>query len=484
MKKYLNLIIVLLLILITGIIVYILLFKNSKMIKFNKNSLNLYVGESEKIAIIKNNTKENNFIWKSNDESIATVNEEGLVEGISQGSTKIVLESNKGQELASCIVNVLVIDVKDIEVTNSKLELEIGSKKLLELKIIPENATRSLISFESSDDSIVRINQEGMMEARNEGEVIITVKSNNGITKTCLVQVKNNFVNVTTFFLNKNNLSMEIGQSETLIATIKPDNATNKSITWESSNTSVVEVDQNGKVTAKNNGSVTITAKASNGFIATCHITVVNNTYNKSAIFFGDSITQGGDGSWAKYIRDNYDLKEVINAGVSDARLANKNSNKWLVNIVQKYQGKNYDYVILHGGINDVWSGTTIGEYDSNDFSGNYDTKTVLGGLETYIYTVKKLWPNAKIGYIINYSTPNKKDIYDNEPYYYPKMMEVLRKWNISYINLYSGTNSSGQFYSNLLEVKTNKYVSDGVHLNRKGYELISPFIYEWMKTL
>ena len=142
----------------------------------------------------------------------------------------------------------------------------------------------------------------------------------------------------------------------------------------------------------------------------------------------------------------------------------------------------------MHGGLNDIAVSVRLGEqmgsYKANDFSGNYDSKTFIGGLETYIYTVKKQWPNAKLGYIINYKTPNDSTIVQRDNEFYSKIMEVLRKWNISYINLFSGKTSSGVPYSTLLEVNTNKYVQDGIHLNRAGYNVISPYIYEWMNTL
>ncbi len=87
-------------------------------------------------------------------------------------------------------------------------------------------------------------------------------------------------VSVTSITLNKSSLSLQAGQSETLTATVKPDNATNKTVTWSSSNTSVATVDSNGKVTTKASGSSTITCKANDGSgkQATCAMTVSEPT--------------------------------------------------------------------------------------------------------------------------------------------------------------------------------------------------------------
>ncbi len=81
-------------------------------------------------------------------------------------------------------------------------------------------------------------------------------------------------VQVTSIKLNKSKKSLNIGDTFTLTATVKPNNATDKSVTWSSSNTSVATVDENGVVTAVAEGTATITATASNGVEASCTVTV------------------------------------------------------------------------------------------------------------------------------------------------------------------------------------------------------------------
>ena len=91
---------------------------------------------------------------------------------------------------------------------------------------------------------------------------------------------KSNVVSVTGVTLNKTSLTLNKGASESLTATVSPSNATNKSVTWSSSNTSVATVDSNGKVTAVSAGSTTVTVKTNDGGkTATCAVTVKPNTY-------------------------------------------------------------------------------------------------------------------------------------------------------------------------------------------------------------
>ena len=84
----------------------------------------------------------------------------------------------------------------------------------------------------------------------------------------------NNVVQVSSVELSKTSLSLDAGETATLTATVKPSNATNKKITWSSSDTSVATVDSNGKVTALKAGNATIKAQSSNVCYATCNLTV------------------------------------------------------------------------------------------------------------------------------------------------------------------------------------------------------------------
>ncbi len=223
---------------------------------------------------------------------------------------------------------------------------------------------------------------------------------------------------------------------------------------------------------------------------------VINNDpVKESAIFFGDSITHGkcmdftkeeDHYSWTNYIKDTYDI-EVYNMGVNGRRLGKINKLYLdIENTDDTLKEKKFTYVILHGGINDVGGDVPIGTYDPYDFSGNYDTDTFLGGLEMYLYDAIKTWPKSKIGYIINYKNPkDSKRPNEKTKKYFDLLKEVLEKWQISYIDLYEGVSNDGKRYSeDLLKVDTTIYLFDRLHLRKEGYEIISPYIYEWMKTL
>ncbi|MBR1416691.1 MAG: SGNH/GDSL hydrolase family protein [Bacilli bacterium] len=219
-------------------------------------------------------------------------------------------------------------------------------------------------------------------------------------------------------------------------------------------------------------------------------------TYNKTAIFFGDSITAGFGSksrhySWVNYLANNYDFLKCVNAGITDYRLSTYDDpNKWLSTQVQNHYNDNinYDYIIMQGGVNDLIYDTPIGQLSNGFDLTNFDKNTLYGGLETYLYYVTNKWPKAKIGYIITYYTPNYTERnlkwnYTDYKKYNDAIKNTLNKWNITYLDLFDGTYNN-ESYSDILKVETKTYLPDGLHLNDNGYNLISPYIYEWLESL
>ena len=219
-------------------------------------------------------------------------------------------------------------------------------------------------------------------------------------------------------------------------------------------------------------------------------------TKNKNIIFFGDSITAGHGSkskhySWANYIGTKYDFANYTNAGISDYRVSTyDDENKWLVTQVKNhYNDKyNYNYVIMQGGVNDLIYNTPLGTLANDKNPNSFNKDTFYGGLELYIYNTISKWKNSKIGYIITYYTPNYSErglkwSYDDYKKYNDALKKTLDKWNIPYLDLFDGSYNN-QKYSDILKVTTKEYLPDYLHLNDAGYNLISPMIYEWIKTL
>ena len=147
-----------------------------------------------------------------------------------------------------------------------------GESETLVATVSPDNATDKTVTWSSTNTSVATVDASGRVTAIKEGTATITAKAGDK-SATCSVTVSKNVVAVTSIALNKTSLSLKEGESETLVATVSPDNATDKTVTWSSTNTSVATVDASGRVTAIKEGTATITAKAGDKS-ATCAVTV------------------------------------------------------------------------------------------------------------------------------------------------------------------------------------------------------------------
>lgn len=243
-------------------------------ITLNSSTLELVEGETaDLVATVSPKDADNQtIIWSSSSGSVASVNN-GRVTAIKAGTASIIAKSDDGGYTASCSVTVSPRTIEVTSVTLSKTELSLieGDSETITATVSPDNATDKTVTWTSSNTAVATV-ENGKITAIKEGSATITAKAGDK-SATCVVKVEKKVIPVTSIALNKSELNLVKGSSETLVATVKPDDATDKTVIWSSSNTSVATVDQNGKVTAVNGGSATITAKAGDKS-ATCTVTV------------------------------------------------------------------------------------------------------------------------------------------------------------------------------------------------------------------
>lgn len=457
-------------------------YEKVKHVKFSDKKIILEKNQSKNLnyTIEPSDAKIESKEWKIDDTNIVEISNDILIAKKS-GKTKVTLVINN-EVKDSFEVEVIVKPTK-ISFKEKNISIVKTNSKKMNINFEPLDTTLKNIKWKSENEKIAKVNNKGIVTAQSVGKTKLIATTDNNLTASIDIEVKPLMPSSISFY--KKEIDLYKGNKYKLNVTINPLNSDDKKIKYTSSNLNVVIIDSNNNIVAKNTGTSIITAETVNGKKNTMKVNVRNNTYNKIAIFFGDSITYGMGHSWANFISENYDLKKVTNAGRSGWFISNFQGKNCITSIVKNYKGHSFDYVIMHGGANDINHNSNLGTFDMNDFSGKYDTTSFLGGLETYIYTVKKQWPNAKIGYIVNYKTPLRSaNLRDRSDLYYSEMKKVLKKWNIKYIDLYSGVSSSGKTYSDLLQVHTYNYIPDGLHVNEAGYKLISPDIYKWMNTL
>ena len=168
-----------------------------------------------------------------------------------------------------------VVIVTGVSLDKKSLTLDVGNFDTLIATVHPEDATDKSVNWTSSDSNVATVDRSGNVTAVKEGQATITVTTNDGgFTDTCQVTVSQK-IQVVGVLLNKSSLALGEGDSETLIATVHPDDASDKSVTWSSSDSSVATVDNNGKVYGLSLGSAKITVKTNDGgYEDYCDVTV------------------------------------------------------------------------------------------------------------------------------------------------------------------------------------------------------------------
>ena len=178
------------------------------------------------------------------------------------------------------------ISVTGVTLDKSTLSLVEGSSETLSATVTPENAANRAVTWTSSNTAVAAFSN-GVVTAKSAGTATITATTaDGGYTASCTVTVTAKaptVISVTGISLNKSAVSLEEGKTEALTATITPSNATNKAVSWKSSNTAVAVV-SNGVVTAKSAGTATITATtADGGYTASCTVTVTAKAVEENA---------------------------------------------------------------------------------------------------------------------------------------------------------------------------------------------------------
>ncbi len=244
-----------------------------------------------KPIITPNNAYNKGVTYHSANTRVATVTSSGVVRGVNGGYALISCTSNDTGLTRYCL---LVVEEKTSSISLNKSTYVIGINKTYTLKATVKSnySTNSKVKWKSSNSKIVTVTQKGEIKGIKPGYATITVtaQDGSGVYATCRVRV---IRQVTTINLNKASAQIIKGDSLKLIATVKPTNATLKSVKWTSSDEKVAYVDSVGKVVAVDIGRciITATTKDGSGKSAKCIVEVINENPITSLTIVNRDIT-------------------------------------------------------------------------------------------------------------------------------------------------------------------------------------------------
>lgn len=207
----------------------------------------------------------------------------------------------------------------------------------------------------------------------------------------------------------------------------------------------------------------------------------------KTALFVGDSVCEGwknGNTGIARFPDAYAGLIEKqtgiqsTNAGVGSSTISDE---KAIFLQFENYKKTDFDFVVIQGGINDMSHSIPIGEM-SNSFNGDdFDTSTYAGGLEFTIYkAIEYYGDTAAIGVLFSYASPNHPSGNGAKlPEYVAVGKAICEKWGISYLDMCNHAEITQK-----LNFTEKVHTGDFIHLNAAGYEIVTPYIIDFMRSM
>lgn len=225
--------------------------------------------------------------WTSSDESVVTVDDTGMVTAVGAGEADVTVTAEKLNLSSTTHVKVVILPEGLSAPENMTLELNGENTKALGAVMTPEDATEVKLAYASSDESIATVDEDGMVTAVGVGECTITTtivadvpataETSEAAVDSEMLVAPDGFTAVTKVTVTKRMESitfdnsegvLNVGNTHTIKATVAPADASDQALNWTSSDPNVATVDSNGKVTAKAEGSATITASNAGGDVS------------------------------------------------------------------------------------------------------------------------------------------------------------------------------------------------------------------------
>ena len=347
--------------------------------------------------------------WSSSNTGCVTVNDKGHLNAVAAGTATIT--ATAGGKSATCAVTVVAEKVVEgIELSPEELELEVDAKGTIKATIIPQGLSATITWTSSKSD--IAVVDNGVVTALEVGETVITATAGEK-SATCNVTVKakssgGTDVAVESVTLSPTTLSMNVGDEEKITATVSPTNATDKNVTWTSSNNDVATVSASGTVTAKAKGTATITATAG-GKSAPCAVTVTEANTNNSIVTYAHAGEESAAFEWkdtdASKAKVEYRLSTDTSYTKIDSQLIRKKDNETVrADVLGLKGGAKYDFRITSSDNTVVYAnGVDIASLDRSGYA-HYNYKSGVGAYNDD-GTLKS---NAKVIYL---TEANKNNI-------------------------------------------------------------------------
>lgn len=258
-------------------------------ITFPLNEYSLKVGETTKIKYQLNKEKinEKDLTFSSDDNKIATVDNEGNIKAISVGETKIIIKVKDITKEIKITVNENIVLPTALILSADTITLNAGDSTQINATVAPNNATSKVLIWKSDNSNIASVDNNGKIHGENAGDTTVHVSTTNGITKNIKVIVNKKIITATDIKLNQNSVKLKVGEKFKINYTIIPEATTDKTIKFEYDK-NYINLDNKGNVETKKAGITNVTVITSNGKSATLRIEIISPEKKASEVRIND----------------------------------------------------------------------------------------------------------------------------------------------------------------------------------------------------
>ena len=256
-------------------------------ITMKSEEVELKTGETGWVGVTYNPSNATNKVltWKSSNEKVATVRE-GTIKAVGLGTTTLTATSEDGGKTATCKVTVTdgKKHIESISLKTDSIEMKPGEGKTIYAEYNPSNVDDKTLYWKSSNEKVVTVN-EGYAKAIGEGTATVTATSRDGgKTASCKVTVTSGTVKLQSIKISSSTEILTKGEGKTIYVTYNPNNVTDKTLYWSSSNEKVATIKE-GYVKAVGEGIATLTARSKDGNkTASCQVVVTDKVKEMKSI--------------------------------------------------------------------------------------------------------------------------------------------------------------------------------------------------------
>lgn len=283
-------------------------------VKLNKSSLTMEQSTTAQLTatVLPANASNQEITWSSSDTQTATVNSNGLVTSTPYGGEATITAMARNGQYATCKVkvNVVYVPVESVEIQGlvdrnpfvidpeTYPDFDNSIPLWLKYKLLPARATNKDVSWSSSDTSVATVDKDGKVLFKKNGTVTITITASDGKKDQVTIQLSAIRVPVTGVRISETAVVIKEEGSKQLTATVYPEDATDKTVTWSSSNPAAATVADDGTVTGVATGTTTITATTNEKDgkkTASCTVTVQPADLTLQGVSLSGTILKAGE---------------------------------------------------------------------------------------------------------------------------------------------------------------------------------------------